>query len=107
MSERKVFFKYFLTEKPDCYKQINDFQAVEILCWSTNKDNFSLIDQFGFSSIYNYNMKVSEQRNDILEDNFSFYVYKNGYTALAHLSTYKDKLVFILCYVIYVALNYA
>lgn len=52
-------------------------------------------------------MKVSEQRNDILEDNFSFYVYKNGYTALAHLSTYKDKLVVILCYVIYVALNYA
>lgn len=27
--------------------------------------------------------------------------------ALAHLFTYKDKLVVILCYVIYVALNYA
>lgn len=52
-------------------------------------------------------MKISEQRNDILEDSLSFYVYKNGYTALAHLCSYRDKLVFILCYVIYVALNYA
>lgn len=52
-------------------------------------------------------MKTSEQRNDILEDSLSFYVYIKMTAALAHLSTYKDKLVFILCYVIYVALNYA
>lgn len=40
-------------------------------------------------------MKISKQRNDILEDGLSIYVYIKMAAALAHLSTYKDKLVFI------------
>lgn len=53
-------------------------------------------------------MKIFEWRNDIFEDSFFFYICMciKMVVVLVYLFFYKDKFVFILCYVIYVVLNY-